>query len=505
MTGRKKSDHNLINSGNKKKSVLADQSEMFSRELLNAIPQQIWTTNDEGILNTVNDQVSRDLGVENQVIASAGWSMFMHPDDLPHSLKKWQECMLSGEEYINEVRLRFSDGYYYWHLVRAKRILHNHRYIWVGSNTNINEQKANESRKDEFISIASHELKTPLTAIKGFAQMLSRQITEPKPSGIILRIISQLARLEKLISDLMDVSKINAGKMTFNVAEFDFSRMLKDTVAGLQQVYPKYNLTLKDNTSLKFKGDQFRLEQVIQNFVANAVKYSPDADTVIIEAKLEQDYLIVSVTDYGIGIKPEHLNKLFDRYYRADNSSARFEGLGLGLYISADIIKRHGGSFWIDSEQNRGSTFHFKLPLVIGQPIQFDVKTADLYKDKYISIKCNKANGLMHVEWYGHQDMHSVKHGGKLMIEYLQNNDCSKVFNDNRRVLGTWSEASDWAANIWLPLMELAGLEYFAWIFSASTFSQLSAKKSVINVESTSDVRFFSDAESAWEWLTSLS
>ncbi|MFD2288034.1 sensor histidine kinase [Pedobacter petrophilus] len=494
-----------METGTKDSISLAGHSEMFSRELLNAIPQQIWTTDEQGILNNVNDQVSRDLGIENQVIISAGWSIFMHPDDLSHSLANWNESLETGHEYVNEVRLRFADGYYYWHLIRAKRILHNQGYIWVGSNTNINEQKANESRKDEFISIASHELKTPLTAIKGFTQMLSRQISETKASSFLHRITSQLERLEKLIADLMDVSKINAGKMAFNLAEFDFSKMLRETVAGLQQVYPKYQLILQDQAPIHFKGDQFRLEQVVQNFVANAVKYSPDADLVLIKATLEQDYLIVSVTDYGIGIKPEHLSKLFDRYYRADNSSARFEGLGLGLYISADIIKRHGGSFWIESEQGKGSTFHFKLPLSVGQTILPEVKIPDRYKDKYISIKCNNENGIMHVEWYGHQDMHSVKHGGKLMIEYLRNNRCSKVFNDNRAVLGTWSEASDWAANVWLPLMELAGLRHFAWVFSASAFSQLSAKKSVENEEATSDVRFFANAENAWQWLHALS
>ena len=478
---------------------------MFSKELLNAIPQQIWTTDQHGVLNSVNDQVARDLGLENHVIASAGWSIFMHPDDVAPALENWNMSLQTGLEYVKEVRLRFGDGYYYWHLVRAKRIFYSETYIWVGSNTNIHQQKVNESQKDEFISIASHELKTPLTSIKGFLQMLSRQITEMKAISFLLRITSQLERLEKLIADLLDVSKINAGKMVFNMAEFDFNLMLKEMIAGLQQVYPRYQLILLSEVNIKFKGDQFRIEQVIQNFVSNAVKYSPDADRVIIEAKVEQDYLIVSVQDFGIGIKPEHLSKLFERYYRADNSAARYEGLGLGLYISGDIIKRHGGSFWIESEEGKGSSFCFKLPLTVDQPILANIKTSNQYKDKHLAINCDNETGIMHVEWYGHQDMYSVKHGGKLMIEYMRNNDCSSVFNDNRDVLGTWSEASDWAATIWLPLMELSGLKYLAWVFSASAFSQLSAKKSVENDEATSDVRFFNDAESAWTWLHSLS
>jgi hypothetical protein len=108
---------------------------------------------------------------------------------------------------------------------------------------------------------------------------------------------------------------------------------------------------------------------------------------------------------------------------------------------------------------------------------------------------------IMHVDWTGYQDIHSVKHGGFLMIEYLKKNKCSKVFNDNRLVPGTWSEASDWAANIWLPLMELAGLQFFAWVLSESAFSQLSAMKSVENEKKQAEILFFTDASEAMQWL----
>lgn len=240
---------------------------------------------------------------------------------------------------------------------------------------------------------------------------------------------------------------------------------------------------------------------MVQNFLSNAVKYSPNADRVLVSTSLKDGNVIVSVTDFGIGIEKAHLGKLFERYYRADNSSARFDGLGLGLFISAEIIKRHGGSFWIESELGKGSVFSFKLPLDQGQPILPEIKIKNRYKDQYLSIFCPEDEDIMYVEWVGHQDMRSVKHGGALMIEYLKSNPRSKVFNDNRLVLGTWSEASDWAAAVWLPLMELAGLRYFAWIFSASVFSQLSAQKSVDNDEKTAEIQFFHQANEAIEWL----
>jgi anti-sigma regulatory factor (Ser/Thr protein kinase) len=315
------------------------------------------------------------------------------------------------------------------------------------------------------------------------------------------RSAGQVDRLEKLINDLLDVSKINAGKLLFNYEIFDFSQMLKQTIAGMQEIYPSHVIQLETDIEQAYNGDRFRIEQVVQNFLSNAIKYSPGADKVNVSASIADGNIIVSVKDDGIGIEPENLGKLFERYYRADNSSSRFDGLGLGLFISAEIIKRHSGSFWIDSEPGKGSTFSFKLPIDPHLQIEAEIRTESYYKDRYIRIHCPKESEIMHVEWTGYQDMRSVKHGGSLMIDYLRKNKRSKVFNDNRLVPGTWSEASDWAATVWLPLMELAGLRFFAWILSSSAFSQLSAKKSVDNEEKSAEISFFNSAEQGMEWL----
>jgi hypothetical protein len=145
--------------------------------------------------------------------------------------------------------------------------------------------------------------------------------------------------------------------------------------------------------------------------------------------------------------------------------------------------------------------FSFKLPLINSGFINPDIYTKSYYKDKHLSINCPVGSDMMYVEWTGYQDMNTVKRGGSLMIDYLRENQRSKVFNDNRLVPGTWSEASDWAANIWLPLMELAGLKFFAWILSESAFSQLSAKKSVENQDKRAEILFFTHAPEGLKWL----
>jgi PAS domain S-box-containing protein len=470
--------------------------------LLNAIPQQVWTANASGQIDYVNEIICRDFGLDAETILNYSWTAFVHPDDLPDSIALWKASVESGHEYTTEFRLLFTDGNYYWHLAIARIVKQKGKPdIWVGTNTNIHSQKINEAKKDEFISIASHELKTPLTTIKGFVQILLRIVEQGKIKNYLERSASQLARLEKLIGDLLDVSKINAGRMVLNPEPFDFSVMLEEVIAEMGQIFPSHRLLLKNKHDIIITGDQYRLEQVINNFISNAVKYSPGSDKVEIDYQIVDENLIVSVTDYGIGIEQKHLKRLFDRYYRADNSAARFDGLGLGLYISADIIKRHGGSFWIESTLGQGSVFSFKLPLNQHTPVKADIKTSNYYKDRHLTISCPMGSDIMHVDWTGYQDIHSVKHGGFLMIEYLKKNKCSKVFNDNRLVPGTWSEASDWAANIWLPLMELAGLQFFAWVLSESAFSQLSAMKSVENEKKQAEILFFTDASEAMQWL----
>ena len=488
------------NAHNQDNALISDQPS--STLLLNEIPQQVWTANTAGEINYVNDTACMDFGQTRETILAYGWTAFVHKDDLAASIDRWKASLESGQEYTAELRLLFSDGNYYWHLAIARLVSQgNKSAIWIGTNTNIHIIKTSEARKDEFISIASHELKTPLTTSKGFHQLLLRMVEEGKIKTYLERSAGQLNRLEKLIADLLDVSKINAGKMIFDSKIFDFSGMLVNVVAEMQQIYPSHKLLLTAEDNISFTGDQFRLEQVIHNFISNAVKYSPDANKVEISVKVIDENIIVSVKDYGIGIKSNHLQQLFERYYRADNSSTRFDGLGLGLYISADIIKRHGGGFWIESSFGEGSVFSFKLPLIKSISIAPDIRTKSYYKDKHLIINCPIGSDIMFVEWTGYQDIITVKRGGSLMIDYLKENKRSKVFNDNRLVPGTWSEASDWAATTWLPLMELAGLKYFAWILSESAFSQLSAKKSVENDEKHAEILFFTQAEEGLKWL----
>lgn len=346
-----------------RKAVEANEKRF--RFMLNAIPQQVWTATPEGLLDYVNQVVRDDFGGSTTEIVGNGWQQYIHPDDLAKALSAWVEALQTGKEYTTEFRLLFSDGIYRWHLARALPLIEDGQIkLWLGTNTNIDLQKSNEQKKDEFLSIASHELKTPLTSIKAFNQLMSRTKDPEKLESFVRKSSDHILRLEKLIGDLLDVTKINSGKMDYSMEPFNFKTMLTDSIESVQHISPQHQIVLQNTVDITYIGDHYRLEQVLNNFLTNAIKYSPDGEKVIVNSKIEDNNIVVSVQDFGIGIAQKDLDHLFDRYYRVDNTAMRFEGLGLGLFISSEILKGHKGKFWIKSEEGAGSIFYFQLPLV---------------------------------------------------------------------------------------------------------------------------------------------
>ncbi|NEU09194.1 HAMP domain-containing histidine kinase [Flavihumibacter sp. R14] len=221
-----------------------------------------------------------------------------------------------------------------------------------------------EAKKDEFFNMVSHELKTPLTNIKAINQLLEKTTDKTTKSyPFILKANHNIKRLERLIEDLLDVTKINSGNVGLLVTEFPFSDMLLQSISSVQQLSLKHRIILQNSTNILYKGDQFRLEQVMVNLLTNAIKYSPEADKVLVTAVTEPGYLVVCVQDFGIGIAKKDIDQLFDRFFRVNEIAMAYEGMGLGLYIASEIVKKHGGDFSIQSEPGKGSSFCFRLPL----------------------------------------------------------------------------------------------------------------------------------------------
>lgn len=222
-------------------------------------------------------------------------------------------------------------------------------------------------KKDEFMSIASHELKTPITSLKGSLQILAK--LSPKDDGsrkvlpFIDRANKQTDKLIALVEELLDVTRIQAGKMLLNYSSFNLRDLVRESVNEVQLQCATHQINLECDQDVRAHGDRTRLEQVMHNFLSNAIKYSPDASEVNVRCALSNGQVKVLVQDFGIGIAEEKKKYLFSRFYRVHDTSSYFTGLGLGLYISAEIVRRHGGEVGVESREGEGSTFWFSLPL----------------------------------------------------------------------------------------------------------------------------------------------
>jgi two-component system sensor histidine kinase/response regulator len=230
-------------------------------------------------------------------------------------------------------------------------------------------RKQAERKKDEFISIASHELKTPLTSVKGYMQLLGRSIDKgdmEKVKNHLAKAQVQLEKLNELIADLLDISKIESGKLKFNKKYFMVEQLLDNVTDIIHQGNPEFRITRKGKVQQEVYADEMRIEQVIINFLTNAIKYSPGTHEIEININMEDEKLYLGVRDFGIGIAPEQQKHVFDKFYRVEETAIHFQGLGIGLYISAEIVRRHGGQIGVKSTMGEGSEFYFIIPVNSG-------------------------------------------------------------------------------------------------------------------------------------------
>jgi len=223
-----------------------------------------------------------------------------------------------------------------------------------------------ELRKDNFISMASHELKTPITTLKGMTQLLKKRMIKQgiqEPIELLARMEVQIDRLTRLINELLDVSKIQAGQLDYREEPVDIDALVKETIETLQPAHPQHTLTLMGTSHATVRGDKDHLEQVLINLITNAIKYSPEADKVDISVAASSDAVQIDVRDYGAGIPKAAQEKIFDRFYRVQDEKNRgVLGLGMGLHIASEIVKRHKGKLTVASEEGKGSTFSVLLP-----------------------------------------------------------------------------------------------------------------------------------------------
>jgi len=229
-------------------------------------------------------------------------------------------------------------------------------------NNMMKEIKANQQRKDEFIGVASHELKTPLTTVKGYLDLLYMIEDKDPNKQFVQKSLANVTKLENLIKDLLDVSKIQSGQLKLTLRDFSMDNLIEETVSAMKMVSETHDIRIDGSFGNEIiVADRLRIEQVLTNLLSNAIKYSPGEKRVIVSCITTENDLVVKVRDFGMGIPKDEQASIFERFYRTRDMTITITGFGLGLYICRDIIARHHGKIWMEAE-DKGSSFYFSLP-----------------------------------------------------------------------------------------------------------------------------------------------
>ncbi len=376
----------------RREQIAAAQSELRYRFVTDMMPQIVWTARADGHHEYYNQRWYDFTGQSERESLGQGWALPLHPDDVQRSRRRWQHSLETGELYEIEYRLRRFDGSYRWFLSRASPMRgENGRILrWFGTCTDIDDQKRADAEraaalereerarheaetanrlKDEFLAVVSHELRTPLTPILGWVAMLRDDDADTNFRAQAYDVIERNAKAQsQIVNDLLDVSRITSGKMRLDTQTLDLGRVLFAAIQTCEgAAHAKGVEIVRDFPSepVLFVGDGDRLQQVAWNLISNAIKFTPRGGTVSVRLQRDPSALRLSVEDTGLGIEPEFLPYVFERFRQADASpTRRFGGLGLGLSIVKHLVEQHGGEVGVASAgKNLGSQFWVSLPL----------------------------------------------------------------------------------------------------------------------------------------------
>jgi two-component system CheB/CheR fusion protein len=344
------------------------ESEKRFHALSDNAPVMIWMTDADKNCNYLNQTWLSFTGKDINDELGKGWYKGIHPEDLEGFLAIYDDAFENHKPFKTDYRLRRHDGEYRWILAHGvPRFVNSHTFAgFIGTSIDITERINLEKQKDDFMTIASHELKTPVTSIKAYAQILEekfRKLGDEHTTGMLGRLDKQVDKMTELINTLLDVARIQSGQMEYEYEPVSVNPFIVNIAEENQRIFPNHAIELQLDKDDTIVMDKLRITQVLNNLISNAVKYSPDANKIIITTKSDDNQFDFTVQDFGIGIPKNKHEQIFDRFFRVSESEGnRVSGLGLGLFISAQIIRQQGGKIWLDSLPGKGSSFSFSLP-----------------------------------------------------------------------------------------------------------------------------------------------
>ncbi len=324
------------------------------------------------VLDLVNDELTTSPRMDEifGFDSSTHHSKYLdtvYEDDIEIRNRAFQQAMDTGSlEY--EVRVILKNSELRWIKVNGKiyKDVQQKPVKIIGLIQDITEQKKLERQKDDFIKVVSHELKTPLTSLFGYSELLIEKCADEKDDESLFmlgRMRNQTLRLTRIIQDMLDATRIEENKIWFRKDFFDIGSLISQITEEVQIINPGHQIVIDENECIEICADKERTSQVLTNILSNAIKYSPKASKIIVRYFVQGNEVVCSVQDFGQGIPPENSAKIFERFYQVKTANSLNHGIGMGLYISSEIIKRQHGRIWVESNTGEGSTFFFTLPL----------------------------------------------------------------------------------------------------------------------------------------------
>jgi len=299
-----------------------------------------------------------------------GWADLIHTDDRDQFVNIYLSAFKEKVPFSGEFRVLSKDGIYRWLMASGPPRFNTDGSFagYISSCVDITARKQDEIRKNDFIGMVSHELKTPLTSITAIVQVLNTRLKNSDDAfvpGALDKAYVQVRKMSNMINGFLNVSRLESGKIMINKHPFNLVELVEETIREIEFTVTNHVINFEPGDMVIVNADRDKIGSVINNLLSNAIKYSPKGKMVEITCGVVGNDALVSINDEGIGIKPEDKEKLFERYYRVENNHTRhISGFGIGLYLSAEIINRHKGKIWVESEIGSGSTFYFSLPVV---------------------------------------------------------------------------------------------------------------------------------------------
>ncbi len=348
------------------------KSEGLYRSIADFMPHKISITDKNGYSYYYNKSWLDYTGYSLEEILEKRVRGLVHPDDLEIIQTKAEYSLKTGESFEMECRFKDKNKEYRWHLCQIASIKDAEGNVdyWITSSIEIQKMKEEERRKEDFLKLVSHELKTPVTSIKGYVQLLQsilRADTEDsaRVKPYLNRIEGQVERLIRLISEMLDLSRIEQNEMELQVEDFLLNEVVEEIIDDFSYTHEGLKVELKHLCECKVSADKDRIGQVLVNFMTNAIKYSADDKRIEIRVfHPDEEHVAVGIRDFGIGISEKDKKLIFNRFFRVPSQNEEtYSGFGIGLYLSKQIIERHDGDIIVNSELGKGSEFIFTLPL----------------------------------------------------------------------------------------------------------------------------------------------